>query len=129
MKYWFLSILIVFTFLVQAQSSSNRKAQAFFEKAGPYIEKQEYVAAAQNLEAALAEDPQFLSALILLGDVNRFQKKYIEAKILFQKAFLLNKNIAPAVIFNLAEMEIATREYDQAKQHFNDFLIQANPSD
>ena len=129
MKYWFLSILIVFTFLVQAQSSSNRKAQAFFEKAGPYIEKQEYVAAAQNLEAALAEDPQFLSALILLGDVNRFQKKYIEAKILFQKAFLLNKNIAPAVIFNLAEMEFATREYDQAKQHFNDFLIQANPSD
>lgn len=122
MKYWFLlslSISITFCF---AQSSSNRKAQASFEKAGPYIEKQDYNSAEQVLKTAVDADPLFQNAYILLAGVYKIQKKYIDAKSAFQKAFLINKNVSPEVSFGLAEVEFATQEYDKAKQHFNEFL-------
>ncbi|MCX3265509.1 OmpA family protein [Pedobacter agri] len=122
MKYWFLlslSISITFCF---AQSSSNRKAQASFEKAGPYIEKQDYSSAEQALKTAVEVDPLFQNAYILLAGVYKIQKKYIDSKSAYQKALLINKNVSPEVTFGLAEVEFATQGYDKAKQLFNDFL-------
>ncbi|WP_316829326.1 OmpA family protein [Pedobacter aquatilis] len=129
MKYWFLLSFSILSFITYAQNSQNRKAQSFFEKAGPYIQKQDYALAAQNLENAVREDNQFQAAFILLGDVYRYQKRYVEANNSFQKAISINKNVAPPVIFNLAEMEFATQEYDKAKQDFNEFLTQDSSSD
>ncbi|WP_316849214.1 OmpA family protein [Pedobacter agri] len=122
MKYWFLlslSISITFCF---AQSSSNRKAQASFEKAGPYIEKQDYISAEQALKTAVDADPLFQNAYILLAGIYKIQKKYIDSKSAYQKALLINKNVSPEVTFGLAEVEFATQDYDKAKQLFNDFL-------
>jgi len=122
MKYWFLlslSISITFCF---AQSSSNRKAQASFEKAGPYIDKQDYSSAEQALKTAVEADPLFQNAYILLAGVYKIQKKYIDSKSAYQKALLINKNVSPEVNFGLAEVEFATQDYDKAKQLFNDFL-------
>jgi len=122
MKYWFLlslSISITFCF---AQSSSNRKAQASFEKAGPYIDKQDYSSAEQALKTAVEADPLFQNAYILLAGIYKIQKKYIDSKFAYQKALLINKNVAPEVTFGLAEVEFATQDYDKAKQLFNDFL-------
>ncbi|MDQ1138971.1 OmpA family protein [Pedobacter agri] len=122
MKYWFLlslSISITFCF---AQSSSNRKAQASFEKAGPYIDKQDYISAEQALKTAVDADPLFQNAYILLAGIYKIQKKYIDSKSAYQKALLINKNVSPEVTFGLAEVEFATQDYDKAKQLFNDFL-------
>lgn len=122
MKYWFLlslSISITFCF---AQSSSNRKAQASFEKAGPYIDKQDYSSAEQALKTAVDADPLFQNAYILLAGIYKIQKKYIDSKSAYQKALLINKNVSPEVTFGLAEVEFATQDYDKAKQLFNDFL-------
>ncbi|TCD04155.1 tetratricopeptide repeat protein [Pedobacter frigidisoli] len=129
MKGFLLVFFSILSFCCFAQNSSNRKAQSFFEKVNPYIQKQDYVSAAQNLESAVKEDPQFQNAFILLGDVYRIQKKYAEAKNAFQKAISINKNVAPPIIFGLAETEFATQEYDKAKQHFNEFLAADNSSD
>lgn len=129
MKYWFLlffSISIVFCY---AQSSPNRKAQTFFEKTGPYIEKLDYASAEQVLKSAVEADPLFQNAFALLGGVYKAQKRYSDAKAAYQKALLINKNVAPEVMYGLAEMEFATQEYDQAKQHFNEFLLLDNSSD
>lgn len=129
MKGFSLIFFSILSFCCFGQNSSSRKAQNFFEKANPYIQKQDYALATQNLESAVQEDPQFQNAFILLGDVYRIQKKYTEAKTAFQKAIAINKNLAPQVLFSLAEMEFATQEYDKARQHFNDFLAVDNSSD
>ena len=129
MKGFLLIFFNILSFCCFGQNSPSRKAQNFFEKANPYIQNQDYALAAQNLESAVQEDPQFQNAFILLGDVYRIQKKYIEAKTAFQKAIAINKNFAPQVIFSLAETEFATQEYNKAKQHFNDFLAVDNSSD
>ncbi|RDC58526.1 hypothetical protein DU508_00550 [Pedobacter chinensis] len=129
MKYWLLLFFSTLSIYCFGQNSTNRKAQIYFEKAGPFIQKQDYVSAAQNLEIAVHEDPKFQSAFILLADIYRIQKKYTEAKNSFQKAISIDKNVKPPVIFGLAETEFATQEYSKAKAHFEEFLTLDSSSD
>lgn len=129
MKYWFLLVFSISSAFCFAQSSSNRKAQTFFEKADPFIQKQDYSSAEAVLKSAVEADPQFQNAYILLAGVSKVQKKYTDSKSAYQKALLINKNVSPEVIYGLAEVEFATQEYDKAKQHFNDFLAFDGTSD
>ncbi|WP_290237912.1 OmpA family protein [Pedobacter aquatilis] len=110
-------------FGVYAQSSNNKKAQNFFERANPFIEKQDYASAEQVLKSAVEADPLFQNAYIVLAGVYSLEKKYSDAKLAYQKAILIDKNVAPTVIYGLAETEFATHEYDKAKQHFQEFLV------
>lgn len=122
----FFSVLSIYCF---GQSSPNKKAQNFFEKANPSLQKQNYAEAAQFLENAVQADPQFQTAFIVLGDVYRILKKYSEAKSSYQKAIAINKNVQPEVIYGLAEAEFATADYANAKQHFGEFLAVDKSSD
>ncbi|MFC4210812.1 OmpA family protein [Pedobacter lithocola] len=122
MRFCFFLLLIFWSFSVFSQSSNNKKAQNFFERASPFIEKQDYASAEQVLKSAVEADPSFQSAHILLASIYSFEKKYNEAKSAYQKAILINKNVAPNVIYGLAETEFATQEYDKAKQHFEEFI-------
>ncbi|MBC6109292.1 OmpA family protein [Pedobacter fastidiosus] len=122
----FFSVLSIYCF---GQSSPNKKAQNFFEKANPSLQKQNYAEAAQFLENAVQADPQFQTAFIILGDVYRILKKYSEAKSSYQKAIAINKNVQPEVIYGLAEAEFATADYIKAKQHFGEFLASDKSSD
>ena len=129
MRFCLFILFSLLSFELLAQNSSNKKAQNFFEKANPFIEKQDYLSAEQVLKSAIEADPYFQNAFITLAGVYNAQKKYAEAKSAYQKAILINKNIAPAVIYGLAETEFATQEYDKAKQHFEEFLALDSSSD
>jgi len=125
-----LSLLFtLFTLSVFAQVSNNKKAQSFYQQAGQLLEKTDYPAAELVLKNAVAEDPMFQGAYILLANVQRLQKKYADAKANYLKSMLIDSNIQPAVLYNLAETEFATQEFDKAKKHFADFLMQDNSSD
>ncbi|WP_316803375.1 OmpA family protein [Pedobacter nototheniae] len=123
MKHGLIILFSILCFYCFGQNPSNKKAQNLFEKADPFIQKQDYNAAAQLLESAIQADPQYQNALIVLGDVYRIQKKYPQAKANYEKAIGINKNILPEVTFNLAQMEFATSEYLKAKQHFEAFIV------
>ena len=129
MRFCLFILFSLLSFELLAQNSSNKKAQNFFERANPFIEKQDYISAEQVLKSAIEADPSFQNAFITLAGVYNAQKKYAEAKSAYQKAILINKNIAPAVIYGLAETEFATQEYDKAKQHFEEFLALDSSSD
>jgi len=129
MRFCLFILFSLLSFELLAQNSSNKKAQNFFERANPFIEKQDYISAEQVLKSAIEADPSFQNAFITLAGVYNAQKKYAEAKSAYRKAILINKNIAPAVIYGLAETEFATQEYDKAKQHFEEFLALDSSSD
>lgn len=129
MRFCLFILFSLLSFELLAQNSSNKKAQNFFERANPFIEKQDYISAEQVLKSGIEADPSFQNAFITLAGVYNAQKKYAEAKSAYQKAILINKNIAPAVIYGLAETEFATQEYDKAKQHFEEFLALDSSSD
>lgn len=122
----FFSILSIYCF---GQNSANKKAQNFFEKANPLIQKEDYTSAAQSLESAVQADPQFQMAFIVLGDIYRIQKKFKEAKTAYQSAIAINKSVPSEVIYGLAESEFALQEYEIAKQDFGNFLILDKSSD
>ncbi|MDN3585317.1 OmpA family protein [Pedobacter aquatilis] len=123
MRFCLSLLFLLMYFGVYAQSSNNKKAQNFFERANPFIEKQDYASAEQVLKSAVEADPLFQNAYIVLAGVYSLEKKYSDAKLAYQKAILIDKNVAPTVIYGLAETEFATHEYDKAKQHFQEFLV------
>ncbi|NTD99142.1 OmpA family protein [Agrobacterium tumefaciens] len=129
MRLCFTLVLIFFGFCVFAQSSNNKKAQLSYEKAVSLFEKSDYLAAEQILKNAVDADPLFQSAYILLGNAQKLQKKYGEAKAAYQKSVLINTNVSPIVIYSLAETEFATQEYDKARINFAAFLISDSSSD
>ncbi|WP_316799359.1 OmpA family protein [Pedobacter frigidisoli] len=122
MKYWFLLSLIFLSGFANAQNSPNKKALNFFERANPFIQKQDYASAEQVLKNAVEADPLFQDAYELLAGVYKAQRKYIEAKGAFQRVVTLSKNVSPEVLFGTAEMEFATQEYEKARQHFTQLL-------
>jgi len=129
MRLCFTLLLIFFGFCVFAQSSNNKKAQLSYDKAVSLFEKSDYLAAEQLLKNAVDADPLFQSAYILLGNIQKLQKKYTEAKAAYQKAVLINAKVSPIVIYSLAETEFAAQEYDKARIHFTTFLISDASSD
>ena len=128
MRFYFSLFLTLISLSVFAQASNNKKAQNFFEHAGSLVAKLDYPAAEPLLKSAVEADPLFQRAYILLADVQKLQKKYTEAKASYQKSILINANISPAVIYSLAETEFATQEFEKAKKHFTDFLMQDDSS-
>ncbi|WP_412469069.1 OmpA family protein [Pedobacter sp. KLB.chiD] len=122
MKFCLILSLSVLSFYSFGQSSPNKKAQTYFEKAGPFIDQFDYSAAEQVLKNAVEADPLFQKAYILLAGVYKAQKKYQEAKMAYEKAILINKTVAPEIIYSFAEAAFATQDYPNAKQHFTDFL-------
>ena len=129
MKFWFLLILILPGFFCDAQNAPNRKAQTLFDRAKPLLEQSDFAGAEQALRSAVEIDNNFQEAYILLADVFKRQKKYADAKAAYQRAMVINKDVAPAVIYNLAEMEFATQDYQKAKQDFGVFLALDGSSD
>ncbi|KLT66871.1 OmpA family protein [Pedobacter sp. BMA] len=122
MKYWCLLSLTFLSIFTNAQNSSNKKALNFFERANPFIQKQDYASAEQVLKNAIEADPHFQDAYALLAGVYKAQRKYSDAKQAFQKVLALSKNVSPEILFGTAEMEFATQEYAKARQHFTEFL-------
>ena len=129
MKFWFLLILILPGFFCDAQNAPNRKAQTLFDRAKPLLEQSDFAGAEQALKGAVETDNNFQEAYILLADVLKRQKKYADAKAAYQRAMVINKDVAPAVIYNLAEMEFATQDYQKAKHDFGAFLTLDGSSD
>lgn len=122
MKFCLILSFSILSFYCFGQSSPNKKAQVYFEKAGPFIDKFDYIAAEQALKNAVEADPLFQNAYIVLAGVYKAQKKYQDARVAYEKAILINKTVAPEVIYSLAETIFATQDYLKAKQHFTDFL-------
>ncbi|WP_406827009.1 OmpA family protein [Pedobacter sp. KACC 23697] len=122
MKFCLILSFSILSFYCFGQSSPNKKAQVYFEKAGPFIDKLDYIAAEQALKNAVEADPLFQNAYIVLAGVYKAQKKYQDARVAYEKAILINKTVAPEVIYSLAETIFATQDYLKAKQHFTDFL-------
>lgn len=129
MRFCLFLSLSLFSFCLFAQSSGNKKAQTFFEKANPLIQKQDYTSAEQALKSAVEADPLFQNAYVMLAGLYKIQKKYPDARTAYEKAILINKTFAPEVMYGLAETEFATQDYLKAKQHFSEFLMLDSSSD
>jgi outer membrane protein OmpA-like peptidoglycan-associated protein/tetratricopeptide (TPR) repeat protein len=110
--------LCCITFSASAQNSTIKKAQENFDDAQQYLRQNIYDDGIKYLDEAIKADPKFQLAYIQLGDVYRRLKNYPKAKENYRKAVSSAPTIEPRIYYVLAESELLSGDYANAKANF-----------
>lgn len=121
----FLVASLVFLASVAAfgqETSSNRKAQASYERASDLLRRQASGEAIQALHTAIELDPAFASPHQQLGDLYRRQKAYEKAIPHYQQVLALAPELTPLTYFGLGESLLHTGDYSGALAALETYL-------
>jgi outer membrane protein OmpA-like peptidoglycan-associated protein/tetratricopeptide (TPR) repeat protein len=136
-KLLFLFFLSLFTYCVNAQTSTVKKAQASFDKAQEYLKNDQFEAAVTVLNETVKADPAFQFAFLQLADIHRRLKAYEASKSSYKSAIALGADADPRMYYGLAEADLYTGDYadglanirlflDKYKGTDKDFITKAN---
>lgn len=119
-----LFLLVTFSVYGQAKqySTTNNTAVTYYQKAGAYLDRRDYLNATTQLQNALQADSNFVEALIQLADVFKLQLNYKSAVKHYRKVLLLNPEFNRGVYLKLGESEINLGEYNQALIHLEKYI-------
>jgi len=122
-------VLFLFSLALNAQENftiKNKRAIAKFETAKRYYILRDYQNSAVELMDAVAIEPEFIEAWLLLGQVQTDAGKLEESVAAYNRAVEIDPLFFPNVLFFLAENERALGEYYNAKVHYELFLALGN---
>lgn len=127
MKYLqvFLILLSIFVFQnVEAQqlTSKNKKAVVAFNKAQDHYGYGRDNLAAEELEKALGQDPEFIEAHILMAQIYMSRKDYQQAVQSYQKSIEIDPKFWHATYFSLAKAQMKVDAFDDAIENLDLFL-------
>src|ERR1051326_8597406 len=125
-------IYLFFIFLMQVStcksqpapkySSMDGKAIKHYEKAQAYYDHRDNADAMKELDEAISKDPKFIEAYVMKSYVFTDAKKYDQAIEWMKKAIIINPNFFPANFFTLAQLDLKTGKYADAKADYEDYL-------
>jgi outer membrane protein OmpA-like peptidoglycan-associated protein/tetratricopeptide (TPR) repeat protein len=119
----FLLLLIpVFGFCQPRYTSSNKAAVKSYENALRYYDSYQNEHAKAELERSLAKDPKFIEAYVLLANVYIDMRNYEAAIEQYKTAIGINPNFFPNNYYTLANIELSTGKYEDAKVHYQKYL-------
>ena len=117
---------LLFTFPAFSQtrplSTKSKKAEHLFMDAGDAYNRREYERALKDLERATREDPSFIEAYILLGDIFSDARQIPAAIAAYRKAIEVNPDFSPNLYYITANNELLTGQYQDAKADFAKFI-------
>lgn len=93
----------------------------FTEAIGLY-NQQEYPKALRLLDKAIHEDSLFIEAYILKGDILSEQHYPREAILQYRKGIAVNQDFSPTLYFIVANTELMTGLYENARKDYEKFL-------
>lgn len=103
-------------------TSRNKKAIAFFEAALKYYNARNDVKAKEELLKAIEKDDQFIEPHLLMAEMYNASGNAPLAIDEYKKALTINPKFNINSYFNLAELEIRTGNYADAKMDYEQFL-------
>lgn len=103
-------------------SSKNKKAIKWFEDANYLYQTGKTAQAAEWFTNATKEDPSFIEAWYLLGDVNADLKRYKEASEAYKKGLELSPDGFPRLYFVVGNIEKQRGEFEEAITFFEKYL-------
>jgi outer membrane protein OmpA-like peptidoglycan-associated protein/Tol biopolymer transport system component len=121
MRSCFFSILLFCANLVYGQSLV-KKAQSSYDDAQQFVRQNIFDEALKNLNLAVTLDPKFQKAYLQLGDIYRRLRIIDKAKENYRKAIAAAPVEDFSLYYTLAETELQTGDYEQAKRNFELFL-------
>jgi outer membrane protein OmpA-like peptidoglycan-associated protein/tetratricopeptide (TPR) repeat protein len=124
-------IIIILSFLLMSVITSmaqdgyttrSNRAIHHYQKAAQYYRMLEFDQTVVELGHSLEADPEFVEALLLLGQVYSDMGRLEESVTAYKNAIENNPSFYPNAFYFLAENEYLTAAYDDALEHFETFL-------
>jgi outer membrane protein OmpA-like peptidoglycan-associated protein/tetratricopeptide (TPR) repeat protein len=110
----------------QALSTRSKKAERYFVDAGNAYNARDYTRALNDLIKAVHEDPYFVEAYILTGDIYSDAKKIPEAISAYKQAIKANPDFSPIIYYIAANNELMIGRYEDAKTDYQKFMSYPN---
>lgn len=104
------------------RSSTNRRAQQAFEKAGAQLRGRQFAEAIVSLRNAVSLDSGFAAAYQQLGDIYRSQRNYAMAAESYENVVRLDSTLTPLTWFGLGESLLHTGKYPEASVALKRYL-------
>jgi outer membrane protein OmpA-like peptidoglycan-associated protein/Tol biopolymer transport system component len=103
-------------------STRSKKAAAMFTEAINYYDQKDYQKAMRILDKATQDDTSFVEAYILKGDILSEQRYPREAIRQYKKGIGANPDFSPVLYFIVANVELMTGLYSDARNDYEKFL-------
>ncbi|MCB0402240.1 MAG: PD40 domain-containing protein [Flavobacteriales bacterium] len=103
-------------------SSANKKAIKLFEEGRSYYDSRNNSLAELSLLQAIAKDPSFVEAELMLAYVYTDMREYKKALEHYKRCIQINPNFFPEIYASAAAMELKYGNYEEALEHFEKYL-------
>lgn len=110
----------------QKYHTSSNKALKLYNEGVKYYDFVDYNSAEQYFRQAIEADKGFYEAYMMLGELMAKQKRHSEAAENYKTAVKIDSAFYLPVFFSLAEAEIASGDYINARRHYSLYLSQQN---
>ncbi len=123
--FYYCTLLIIFLFPVRsvlAQADKNSKADRLFEKAEQSYGHRDYLQAMKQVREVLKEDPDYLDAFLLLGDMYYDLKQPVEAIAAYTRAVAIDSASFPPVYYIMANLQFELERFPDAKKNYITYL-------
>jgi outer membrane protein OmpA-like peptidoglycan-associated protein len=114
--------LFIDSFGQQQFAGRSKRAVKFFMNATELYTARNYEKALVSLNKALAEDPSFTEAYLLKGDIHADEHSIPDAIAAYRRAIKSNPDFSPDLYYIIANHELSTGLYQDAKTDYLKFL-------
>ena len=114
----FICLLPGLCFAQKQFSSPIKQAQKSYLLANQYISNKLYDKAIEELKQAVSIDKNFSAAYQQMGDIYRKSGNYKDALLNYRKVLEIDPEFLALTYFGIAESELNTGDYANARQHF-----------
>lgn len=113
----------------QNLTSTNKKALRHFEDGRVYYQNGKLNDAESQFRKATEEDPNFVEAWLLLGDVMADKKNTAEALRHYKKAISLKPDLFPKIHYVVGNLERREGNFSEAAKYYQSYLVYAKGKD
>lgn len=127
--------LILVPYLSSAQfdpeklSTHSKTAARNYTEAAAYYNSGHNDMSISKLQKAIEDDPKFVEAWLLLGDVYSDEGEAEQAINAYSQGVLVNPNFHPAALIMVARLEMSIGRYEDANKHLRKYKIVSKGED
>ncbi len=109
-------------------TTKSKKAEKAYNAAIQAAQNYDFETELKELQIAQKEDPQFVEAFLLCGEMYMDEHEWAKAVTQFKSAFAVNPGFFPSAYLECGNAELSLGRYDDAKKDYQIYLAKHDPS-